>query len=112
MAEMEPLLWGGDPGRGRLVFFGVKGACSACHTVEKAGGNIGPDLSKIGAVRSGRDLLEALVFPSASFARGYEPYVVETRGGQVVTGILARETPDALTLVTTERAEVRISRAD
>jgi putative heme-binding domain-containing protein len=110
LTELEPLLTGGDVGRGRLVFFGVKAACSACHTVEKAGGNIGPDLSKIGAVRSGRDLLEAVIFPSASFARGYEPYVVETRGGQVVTGILARETPADLTLVTAERAEVRIPR--
>src|SRR5262249_33012575 len=106
LIELEPLLTGGDAGRGRLVFFCVKATCSACHTVENAGGKIGPDLGKIGAVRSGRDLLEALIFPSASFARGYEPYVVETRGGQVVTGILAREAPDALTLVTAERAEV------
>src|SRR5438105_4165775 len=38
LAEFEPLLAGGDAGGGRLVFFGVKAACSACHTVENAGG--------------------------------------------------------------------------
>src|SRR5205807_1371391 len=73
---------------------------------------IGPDLTKIGAVRSGRDLLEAVVFPSASFARGYEPYVVEIRSGRTVTGIIGRETADALYLVTAERAELRIPRAE
>jgi putative heme-binding domain-containing protein len=52
------------------------------------------------------------VFPSAGFARGYEPYVVATRGGKVHAGILRRETVDAVYLVTADRAEVRIPRAD
>ena len=85
---------------------------AACHTAEKRGGRIGPDLSSVGAVRSGGDLLEALLFPSSSFARGFEPYVVETRQGIVHQGILGRETADALFLVAADRTEVRMSRAD
>jgi putative membrane-bound dehydrogenase-like protein len=110
LAELEPLLKEGDADRGRLVFFGTKASCSACHPIKGAGGQIGPDLTTIGAIRSGRDLLEAVIFPSTSFARGYEPYVVETSDGKTHTGVLGRETADAVYLITTERAEVRVPR--
>ena len=38
----------------------------------------------------------AIVLPSASFARGYEPFNVVTDSGQVFSGIVAREAADAL----------------
>jgi putative heme-binding domain-containing protein len=112
LAELEPLLQGGDAGRGREVFFGKKALCFTCHTVRSQGGQIGPDLTKIGTTRSGRDLLEAIVFPSASFARGYEPFVVATRSGKSLSGILKRQTAEAFYLVTSDRAEIRIPRSE
>jgi putative heme-binding domain-containing protein len=112
LAELQPVLAGGDRGRGREVFYGKKATCSACHTVRGEGGHIGPDLSTIGAIRSGRDLLESIVFPNASFARGFEPYTVTTQGGKVYNGILARETADAISLYLADRSEVRIPRPD
>jgi putative heme-binding domain-containing protein len=111
LAELTPLLKEGDLSRGRAVFFGTKAACSACHTVRSEGGRVGPDLSKIGTIRTGADLLESIIFPNASFARGYEPYLVETKGGKVHTGIIARETAEAIYLCTAERAEIRIARS-
>ena len=111
LTELEPLLKSGDARRGRAVFFGARAACSACHLVNDQGGRIGPDLSKIGAIRSGRDLLEAIVSPSSSFVRGYEPYLVASRDGRQYTGTLARESVEAIVLNTSEGAEVRIPRA-
>ncbi len=111
LTELAPVLSGGNAARGRKVFFGTRATCSACHTIAGEGGRVGPDLSKIGAIRTGRDLLEAIVFPSASFVRGYEPYVVTTNDGRLQTGILGRETPEAVYLITAERAEVRIPRS-
>ena len=72
LAEFEPLLDGGDQDRGRAVFFGKKAACGACHRVGDEGGSVGPDLTKVGGIRAGRDLLESVVLPSATFAQGYE----------------------------------------
>jgi putative heme-binding domain-containing protein len=112
LAALEPVLAGGDRGRGREVFYGKKSTCSACHTVRGEGGHVGPDLSTIGAIRSGRDLLESVVFPSASFARGFEPYTVTTQSGKVYNGILARETTDAIYLFLADRSEVRVARPD
>jgi putative heme-binding domain-containing protein len=112
LTELEPLLkaGAGDAKRGRTVFFGRTAACSTCHAVKNEGGRIGPDLSKIGSIRAGRDLLEAIAFPSVSFVRGYEPYVVATRDGRVASGTLARETLEAIFLNTSDANEVRIPR--
>jgi len=111
LAQLKPLLDRGDAGRGRDLFFGPKAMCSACHSVASQGGRVGPDLSHVAAARSGPDLLEAVVFPSASFARGYEPYLITLRSGQVCNGIIGRETAEALYLVNAERAEVRLARS-
>ena len=110
LAELDVVLSGGDPARGREVFFGKKTACSTCHTVQSQGGRVGPDLSKIATIRTGRDLLESTVFPSASFARGYEPYLLRTKDGAVLDGLIARETPDAIYLFTADRNEKRVPR--
>lgn len=112
LAELESVLLVGNPQRGRSVFFGTKAVCSACHTVQGNGGKVGPELTKIGSIRTGRDLLEAIVFPSSSIVRGYESYLVQTHSGRQVTGLIGRETADSLFLINAERHEVRIARSD
>lgn len=102
----------GDPQRGRDLFYG-RAQCHVCHTAAGRGGNVGPDLTRIGEIRSLPDLLEAIVFPSTSFARGYEPIVVQLRDGRVLTGLAGRESAREIVLrvVQDQRAvEVSIDR--
>ncbi len=100
---------GGDVGRGRRIFFGEKVACYHCHTIGNQGGHVGPDLTSVGAIRSGHDILEAIVFPSASFVPGFEIYNVETKS-DVYSGVRGQDTPGFLTLVTGPNSELRIPR--
>jgi len=110
LRKLEPLLTaGGDIGRGRRIFFGDKVACSSCHTIGAEGGHVGPDLTAVGAIRSGHDLLEAVVFPSASFVPGHEVYLVETPE-ETYSGVRGESTSDALVLITGPHAEIRIPR--
>ena len=111
LAELEPLLSGGDVGRGRAVFFSQKSQCAACHAIGKEGGTLGPDLTSIGAIRAGRDILEAIVFPNASFVPGYEPMRVETKD-DVVTGNIVREDSSAVVVKLNAVLEQRIPRSD
>jgi putative membrane-bound dehydrogenase-like protein len=108
--ELAPALTGGDVTRGREVFFGKKAGCTACHTIQSTGGKVGPDLSKIGSIRASRDLLEAIVFPSATFARGYEPFLIRSKDGAVYDGLIVRETAESIVLFTPDRVEKRIPR--
>ena len=110
--ELVKTLGNGDAQRGRDVFFGKKALCFTCHFLQEKGVRVGPDLSKIGAVRSKRDLIEAIVFPSATFARNYEPYILKTKDGRRLTGIIVSDTSEGLTLFTSDRTEVRVPRKD
>jgi putative heme-binding domain-containing protein len=94
------------------VFNGARAACLSCHAIGYIGGRIGPDLTKIGQVRSERDLLEAVVFPSVSFARGYESVTVKTRSGELHSGALRSDVPEEVVLSTVTGTEVRIPRKD
>ena len=102
----------GDIRRGQIVFNGAKGQCVSCHKIGYVGGLAGPDLTRIGGIRNERDLLEAIVFPSASFVRSYEPVKVTTLDGRTLNGILKKDTPDEITLVVAADKEERIQRAN
>jgi putative heme-binding domain-containing protein len=109
--ELEALLRGGDPERGRIVF-GRKAGCANCHQVAGQGGSLGPDLTKIGAVRAGRDLIESIVMPSATFAQGYETYSATLRSGETVTGVRVRQPDDAVVLRDASGAETRLDASE
>lgn len=100
----------GDIRRGHEVFNSTKAACFSCHAIGYRGGNVGPDLTKIGQIRNERDLLESIVFPSASFVRSFEPVVVATVEGKVISGILKANSPQEVVLRINAVEDVRISR--
>jgi putative membrane-bound dehydrogenase-like protein len=108
LTELKP----GDIRRGQLVFNSQKTQCIACHKVGYVGGLIGPDLTRIGSIRTERDLLEAIVFPSASFVRSYEPMRVLTTDDRTFNGIIKKDTPDEIVIVVAADKEERIARAD
>ena len=110
LEELVANLKSGDIRRGQAVFNSTKAACSSCHAIGYLGGRIGPDLTKIGGIRSERDLLEAIVFPSASFVRSYEPVFVTTNDGKTYNGLVRKDTPDELVLVMNATQEVSIPR--
>ena len=102
----------GDIRRGQAVFNSERAACASCHAIGYLGGDLGPDLTRIGQIRTERDLLEAIVYPSASFVRSYEPIVVVTESEEEYSGVLRGEASDAVILATGPGVETRIARAD
>lgn len=108
--RLIPLVQNGDPGRGKDLFFSEKSKCATCHRVADQGANIGPDLTTIGANRSQHDLMESIVFPSASIVRQYESHVVLTTSGQVHSGVITRETSEAVFLQQQTGDPIRIDR--
>ncbi|MEI2726427.1 MAG: hypothetical protein V9H26_23810 [Verrucomicrobiota bacterium] len=57
-------------------------------------------------------LLEAVVYPSASFVRSYEPMVVVNKDGDDFSGVLRKDAADEVVLATGPETEQRIARAD
>jgi putative membrane-bound dehydrogenase-like protein len=114
-AHLEKLLVetkGGDVTRGRAVFNSEKTACFTCHAIGYLGGNVGPDLTHIAKIRTDRDLLESVIFPSLSFVRGYEPVTVTTKDGRVFNGVIRKDNATEMVLATGINTEVRLARED
>lgn len=111
LLALEPRLDKGDVGRGRQVFYNQTAACYTCHAIGTEGGDLGPDLTTIGAIRSGRDLLEAILFPSASFVPDYEPFLVETLD-EIHAGVIAEQSAATVRLRTGADAELRLARSE
>ncbi len=89
----------GNAAKGAEYFKLGKGSCVACHKIGDVGRAIGPDLSKIGAIRTERDLLESILFPSNTLARDYEAHIVETTDGQQITGLIKSHTAEGLLIL-------------
>jgi putative membrane-bound dehydrogenase-like protein len=112
LGRLLPRLANGDIRRGQAVFHSTKAACNACHAIGYVGGRVGPDLSSIGKVRSDRDLLEAILFPSASLVRSYESVEVVRTDGRSHNGVIRGDTGGEITLATGPNQELRISRSE
>jgi len=108
----ELKLLNGDIRRGQTLFAGSKTACATCHQMGYVGGRLGPNLTSVGSIRTERDLLEAVLYPSASFVRGYEPMTLVTKSGDQFSGVLRKDAPDEVVLATGPETEERIARAD
>lgn len=110
LTKLEASLTRGDVASGAKIFFG-KGICSSCHAVAGKGAIFGPDLTNIGQIRSGHDILEAILYPSASFAREYETSRIITKTA-TYTGVLKEQLPDAILIATGPGLQVRIPRSE
>jgi putative heme-binding domain-containing protein len=103
----------GDAARGKALFFDTaKLACGQCHSVDGRGGKVGPDLFAIGDKFGRRELIEAVLSPSASIAVGYETTIVRTRAGEVYDGIIKEATDAGLGLIGADGQLVRIPTVD
>lgn len=81
---------------GRAVFAKT---CQQCHKLFGTGESIGPELT--GSNRANMDyLLSNVIDPSAVMAKDYQPVVIVTESGRIVTGIIKKEDKNAVTVAT------------
>lgn len=92
----DKVIASGNAANGEKHFKAGKGTCIACHKIGDTGRAIGPDLSHIGAIRTERDLLESILFPSNTLARDYEAHIIETSDGQQTLGVIKSHTAEGL----------------
>jgi len=97
----------GDIAAGRQVF---RTNCSQCHKVGETGSEVGPDLLSLSG-RTKYEFLENILDPNSSIVPGYEEYLVETKDGRALTGVMAGQGPATVTLRRSEGEEDTISRS-
>ena len=108
-------LYGGDNGKGWDYFANNStGQCIRCHNMGGSGGDVGPELTNIGAILTREQILEAMIEPSARLSPGYGTVSLTLKDGQKITGTLLEENDEELILQTSEAEplEIAISRID
>jgi len=97
----------GNTARGEQLF---AQECGICHVYQGTGTKIGPELTGMGS-HGVEELLGVILDPNAEIAPAYFEYVARTLDGVLHTGIVVRETKDAIVLRNTG-GDVEIARAD
>ncbi len=98
----------GSPERGREIF---KSQCSSCHRIGNEGVSVAPDISDT-RVKRPSDLLTNILDPNRAIDNNYFSYTAVTTDGKVYTGVLAEETPFAITLKQAKGETVTLQRDD
>ncbi len=98
----------GDAGRGGELF--AKN-CQTCHQRQGRGFRVGPDLSGV-AGRPPSALLKDILDPNADVSPDFATYLVITKRGQTLSGLLAEETASSLKLRGAEGIEQSVLRSE
>lgn len=103
LAAFMECLEGGQASEGqKVVANSTAAACMRCHIIRDKGGNVGPELNGIGKKYDRKTLLEAIVNPNGKIADGFQSVVLALKDGTVVAGVLRKETPEEITVVTAD----------
>ncbi len=103
----------GNAERGQALFFArEKTACAFCHSIDGTASKAGPDLFAAGDKFPRRDLITALLEPSATIAVGYETTLVEMNSGESMVGVIKEAGPEWTGLMGPDGQMVRLRTAD
>ncbi len=98
----------GDPRHGASVF---ERNCASCHVFRGRGHGVGPDLSGI-AGRPAASLLTDILDPNREVSPDYQSFVLLTRRGELLNGLIAGETASSIRLRRGESVEETVLRSD
>src|SRR5262249_33766305 len=86
--------------------------CQKCHAIAGAGGQVGPDLTSIGASAQIDYLIESILLPNKAIKENYHSLNVATKDGRFLSGIPIRQTEKELVLRDAEDKEVSMPLRD
>lgn len=100
----------GDAARGKSIFNDeARAACSKCHSADGSSSKAGPDLFAVGDKFPRRELIQAVLEPSAAIAVGYGATTVELNDGTELTGIIKQSTDEFLDLAIADGQRIRVA---
>lgn len=99
----------GNPANGARVF---QANCSACHMVNGRGGELGPELTRIGSGRSRAVLMKKIRGPNDNIRTGFEPVTLVLRDGQKIRGVRKNEDEFSIQIMDMRQRLQGISKAN
>lgn len=111
-ALVAKVLKNGDPVRGEEIFRRKELSCLKCHAISGAGGQIGPDLSPVGATSPADYVINSILFPEMAVKEAYIMKTIVDFDGKMHQGIVADENDDRTILKDANGNEIIIPADD
>jgi putative heme-binding domain-containing protein len=96
-SAVEELSHGRSFGNGKQLFQVAN--CVACHKLNGAGNQFGPDLANLDPKLKRADIVRELLDPSARINEKFQSSLIETDAGQIITGLVIEETPSTIKVI-------------
>lgn len=101
-----------DPARGKEIFFRKDTpGCYNCHKLDERGTAVGPDLSDVALRADAKSILESTFEPSKVIIEGFQPQLVKTTDGKVVSGLVKEDADEILVIYESTGRAVEIRKA-
>jgi putative heme-binding domain-containing protein len=98
----------GSVEQGRQIF---KKNCATCHQIQGEGHRVGPELTGMRS-RNKEALLMDILDPNRALEPNYANYLIATKDGRLLSGIIASENANSITLRRAEGVEETLLRQD
>jgi putative heme-binding domain-containing protein len=79
--------------------------CASCHRFGELGNDVGPDLTTLNSRFKKKDILESILWPSRIISDQYEAIMIETTGGDIITGAVVMEDDRRIVLRTAQNPD-------
>jgi putative membrane-bound dehydrogenase-like protein len=100
----------GDAVHGKAVF--TTATCVTCHIINGQGTSFGPELSEIGTKLPKEAIYTSILYPSAGISMGFEGWVISTKDGDDLDGMIASQTADEIVLKRAGGINTAIKKSD
>jgi putative heme-binding domain-containing protein len=95
---------------GRAIFDKL---CAQCHKFGSIGREVGPDLTTMTSRLKKKDIVESILWPSKTISDQFEMALIQTKTGDVISGMVQRENAQAVIMVTAQAPDkpIRVFKA-
>jgi len=104
----EAILLKGDSARGGVLFGKL---CASCHALSGQGNSVGPDLNAL-TDKSAQAMLIAILDPNVAVESKFTYYIVDTKDGRNLTGIITEETSASVRILQANAVSETVRRVD
>lgn len=109
---VEEVIAKGDAVRGEGIFRRSELSCLRCHGINRAGGQVGPDLSAVGVSSPVDYIVNSILNPNLAVKELYVTRIYVLEGGRIVTGVVVNQDDDRVILRDSQGQTVTIAQAE
>jgi putative heme-binding domain-containing protein len=108
----EQVIARGDAAKGESVFRRSDLSCMKCHSINRAGGQVGPDLSAIGVSSPVDYVINSILNPNLAVKEQYVITIFLLDDGRVLNGVVVDRDDDRVLIRDSQGATITVATAD